>query len=87
MPVNMHWGHSVSEDLIAWTELPIAIEPEDDVVGIWSGSVIIDWKNTTGFQKNTSVHPMIAIYTWQKQRWQEQHMAYCLDRGKSIHRH
>ena len=84
--MNMHWGHSVSEDLIAWTELPIAIEPEDDVVGIWSGSVVIDWKNTTGFQKNMSIHPMIAIYTWQKQRWQEQHMAYSLDRGKSTYR-
>ncbi|CAF1050785.1 unnamed protein product [Adineta ricciae] len=81
--VNMHWGHSVSEDLIAWTELPIAIEPEDDIVGIWSGSVVIDWKNTTGFQKNMSTHPMIAIYTWQKQRWQEQHMAYSLDRGRT----
>ncbi len=78
---NIHWGHAVSKDLIKWNELSIAIEPEDELVGIWSGSVVIDWKNVTGFQKDITIHPMIAIYTWQKQGWQEQHMAYSLDRG------
>lgn len=88
-PLNIHWGHAVSKDLIIWDELPIAIKPEDEEVGIWSGSVVIDWKNVTGFQKDPTTHPMIAIYTWQKQRWQEQHMAYSLDHGNetvSIHK-
>ncbi|CAF1107123.1 unnamed protein product [Adineta steineri] len=83
MSINMHWGHAVSKDLITWNELLIAIPPEDDIAGIWSGSVVIDWKNITGFQKNTNIHPMIAIYTWQYQRWQEQHMAYSLDKGRT----
>jgi fructan beta-fructosidase len=80
---NMHWGHAVSRDLIAWTELPIAIAPEDNVAGIWSGSVVIDWKNVTGFQKDSTIHPMIAIYTWEKPGLQEQHMAYSIDRGNN----
>ena len=82
--INMHWGHAVSKDLIIWDELPIAIAPEDDEVGIWSGSVVIDWKNVTGFQKDSTIHPMIAIYTWQKRGWQEQHMAYSVDRGNDL---
>lgn len=79
---NIHWGHAVSQDLIRWTELPIALTPEDETVGIWSGSAVIDWKNVTGFQREETVHPMIAIYTWQKRGWQEQHMSYSLDKGK-----
>jgi fructan beta-fructosidase len=81
---NIHWGHAVSNDLISWTELPIALTPEDEQVGIWSGSAVIDWNNVTGFQRDTTVHPMIAIYTWQKRGWQEQRMAYSVDRGPSV---
>ncbi len=38
---NKHWGHACSEDLVHWTDLPIAISPEPgthDEHGIWSGS-------------------------------------------------
>lgn len=38
------WSHSVSEDLVNWTELPTALYPgegdEPDASGIWTGSVI-----------------------------------------------
>lgn len=38
------WEHSVSEDLVHWTELPTAIYPgegdEPDASGVWTGSVI-----------------------------------------------
>lgn len=27
----MHWGHAVSEDLITWEELPLALSPEDEL--------------------------------------------------------
>ncbi len=81
---NIHWGHAISKDLIVWNELPIAITPENEEDGIWSGSVVIDWRNVTGFQKDSSIHPMIAIYTWQKRGWQEQHMAYSVDRGNDV---
>ena len=39
----VHWGHAVSEDLIHWEELPIALYPDQDYEnkgGCYSGSAI-----------------------------------------------
>ena len=44
---NMHWGHAVSEDLLHWTDLPIALAPEAggaDSAGCFSGGGLIDRK-------------------------------------------
>ena len=58
---NMHWGHAVSRDLVHWEELPEALYP--DAMGpMFSGSAVIDWKNTSGFGKNGEP-PMVLIYT------------------------
>ncbi|KAL0923714.1 hypothetical protein M5K25_007782 [Dendrobium thyrsiflorum] len=37
---NITWGHAVSQDLINWLHLPIAMEPDRwyDINGVWSGS-------------------------------------------------
>jgi fructan beta-fructosidase len=64
---NMHWGHAVSKDLIHWQELKDAIFPMFNLEGArqdaaFSGSAVVDSKNTSGFRKN-GVDPLIAIYT------------------------
>lgn len=82
----MHWGHATSKDLIHWKEQPIALYP-DTLGTIFSGSAVIDTKNTAGFGKNA----MVAIYTnhnhSQEQagsdKFQNQSIAYSLDEGKT----
>ena len=40
---NMHWGHAVSDDMVHWEELPIAITPTPDSCdrgGIFSGCIV-----------------------------------------------
>lgn len=41
---NIHWGHAVSNDLIHWRDLPIALTPEPgpDETGCWSGCAVMD---------------------------------------------
>jgi len=37
---SCQWGHAVSDDLLTWTEQPVAIAPGDGDDGCWSGSVV-----------------------------------------------
>jgi len=80
---NMTWGHAVSKDLIHWEELPIALEP-DELGTMFSGSAVIDYKNTTGFQQGEE-YPLVVTYTADKSNEkQHQCMAYSLDRGRTF---
>lgn len=58
---NMHWGHAVSKDLIHWKEQEVALYP-DRFGTIYSGSAVVDHKNTSGLAKNGKV-PMLLFYT------------------------
>ena len=78
---NMSWGHSVSEDLVNWKHLPVAIGCEENA-GIFSGSAVIDHTNSSGFGSLDNP-PMVAIYTLHQNDGsnQSQHIAYSLDEG------
>ncbi len=80
---HMSWGHAVSKDLVRWEHLPVALYEENDVM-IFSGSAVIDWKNTSGFGRDGKP-PMVAIYTghYTKKPLQNQLIAYSNDRGRT----
>lgn len=76
---NMHWGHAVSKDLVHWEELPSALYP-DHLGGMFSGSAVMDYDNTAGYNKGKTP-AMIAIYTAAGADKQVQCIAYSLDKG------
>lgn len=85
----MHWGHAVSEDLLHWEHLPIALYP-DSLGTIFSGSAVVDVNNTSGL--GTEDNPaMVAIFTYHhaemeqqgRDDYQTQGIAYSLDNGRS----
>ena len=79
---NMHWGHAVSKDLIHWEELNDALYP-DELGGMFSGSAVIDYDNTAGFNKGKTP-AMIAAYTAASPEKQVQCIAYSLDKGRTF---
>jgi sucrose-6-phosphate hydrolase SacC (GH32 family) len=58
---NMTWGHAVSSNLVHWQQLPHALET--DALGMmFSGSAVVDWRNTAGFQRGPDP-ALVAVYT------------------------
>jgi fructan beta-fructosidase len=78
---NMSWGHAVSKDMIHWEELPTALSP-DNLGTMFSGSTVIDYANTAGFNRG-NIPAMIAFYTVDNPEKQIQCMAYSLDKGRN----
>jgi fructan beta-fructosidase len=78
---HMSWGHAVSPDLIHWKELPVALREEDGVM-IFTGSVVVDRANTSGFCDGGKPC-MVAIYTGHKPKLQTQNLAFSNDRGRT----
>lgn len=83
---RMHWGHAVSKDLVHWEELPLAILPGEDGA-IFSGSVVVDKNNTTGFFNEVG-SGLVAVYTnndnkAQLGKPQVQSIAFSRDKGRT----
>ncbi len=82
------WGHAVSKDLLHWQELGDALYP-DEWGTMWSGSAVVDWNNTTGFQTGDEP-PLVAIYTnaggenqWSAGKPFTQGLAFSNDHGRT----
>ena len=76
---NMHWGHSVSKDLVHWEHLDPAIA-RDTLGQIFSGSVVVDANNSAGYGKDA----LVAFYTSASdEHGQIQCMAYSTDNGRT----
>lgn len=74
------WGHAVSTDLLHWQHLPVALL-RDSLGEIWSGSAVVDWKDTSGFFGGEA--GLVAIFTHFKGGMQSQSLAYSSDKGRT----
>ncbi|EKG18834.1 Glycoside hydrolase family 32 [Macrophomina phaseolina MS6] len=77
---NQHWGHATSQDLYHWENQQIAIFPPNNVSNIFSGSVVVDVNNTSGFFPDQD-NGVVAIYTLNTPTKQVQDIAYSYDGG------
>ncbi len=85
----MHWGHATSKDLVHWSEQPAALYP-DSLGYIFSGSIVVDKNNSSGFGRN-GIAPLVAIFTHHnmegeaagRNNYQNQSLAYSNDDGKT----
>lgn len=80
---HMSWAHAVSRDLLRWEHLPLALAEEDGVM-IFSGSAVVDVRNTSGFGAEGRP-PLVALYTGHRTEppLQSQHLAWSTDRGRT----
>lgn len=77
---NMSWGHATTKDLVHWKRQPLAI-PMDDSLMIFSGSAVVDKRNTSGLFEDGDTTGMVAIYTAHLPNLQTQALAYSSDDG------
>lgn len=88
---NMSWGHATSPDLVTWAEHPVAIAC-DELEDIFSGSIVFDRHNTSGFGSESEA-PLVAVYTSAYKPASEHHgvqaqsLAYSLDGGYTWTKH
>ncbi len=82
---SMHWGHAVSRDLVHWQHLPIALEPDEELGMIFSGSAVVDKTDSSGFFQGGS--GLVAVYTshleTEEGAVEHQCLAFSRDNGRS----
>ncbi|AZI44348.1 glycoside hydrolase family 32 protein [Deinococcus psychrotolerans] len=77
---HMHWGQAVSTDLVHWQERGVALTEGEHQ--IFSGSAVVDWKNSSGLGDGTSPF-LVACYTGHTETHQAQYLASSQDRGET----
>jgi len=81
---DLSWGHATSGDLVHWKYLPGALPPlplpGGKTAGSWSGSALVDFNNSCGFQNGTD-KPIVLVWTATSLG---QCIAYSTDRGRTF---
>ncbi|CDO91976.1 unnamed protein product [Kluyveromyces dobzhanskii CBS 2104] len=79
----LYWGHAVSKDLTVWKDHGVSFGTKNESDGAFSGSMVIDYNNTSGFF-NASVDPrqrVVAVWTLAEPDKQTQLLSYSHDGG------
>ncbi|GGL03278.1 glycoside hydrolase family 32 protein [Deinococcus radiotolerans] len=77
----MSWGHASSVDLLRWEEHEVAL-PWREGQDVFSGSAVVDWRNTSGLGgAGDGGPPVVAMFTGNGFYHQAQYLAVSRDGG------
>lgn len=86
----LYWGHATSDNLLTWDHHGVAISPDEDDHGIFSGSIVVDKNNTSGYFDD-SIDPenrIVALYTlFGDNEKQTQEVAFSNDGGYTFEKY
>ncbi len=75
------WLHAVSRDLVHWTELAPAFWEESTDSGVQSGTIVVDYANTSGLSPDPHNPAMVAF--WSRFDNRTFCASYSLDHGRT----
>ncbi|WYZ34222.1 hypothetical protein EsH8_I_000498 [Colletotrichum jinshuiense] len=85
-----HWGHTTATEFYNWVDHPVAIPATARDGSIWSGSVVVDKNNSSGFfpsDKTNGKDNIIAYYTSWEPDQESQHLAWSYDGGETFNQY
>lgn len=79
----LYWGHATSKNLTTWTQHDVAIIPPANDSGAYSGSIVVDYNNTSGFftESTDPAQRAVAIWTYNTPESETQYVSYSTDGG------